>query len=58
MPVITPNSLAIVTPLGRNGRAFEVKPHYLGHLPEFYGKITEEPYLHIDAFKSMCGFVG
>ena len=57
-PVIMPNSSAVVTPVVRNGRAFEVKPHYLGHLPELYGKRIEEPYLHIAAFESICSTVG
>ncbi|KAJ0456880.1 hypothetical protein HanIR_Chr15g0767491 [Helianthus annuus] len=37
-PVVVPNSSAIVTPIGNNNRPFEVRPQYLGHLPEFYGK--------------------
>jgi hypothetical protein len=57
-PVIVPNSSAVVTPVSRNGRAFEVRPQDLGHLPEFYGKRSEEPYLHISAFESVCNMIG
>ncbi|XP_035838066.1 uncharacterized protein LOC118485744 [Helianthus annuus] len=57
-PVVVPNSSAIVTPVGNNNRPFEVRPQYLGHLPEFYGKRTEEPYLHIASFDSICQTIG
>ncbi|XP_022041384.1 uncharacterized protein LOC110943962 [Helianthus annuus] len=53
-PVVVPNSSAIVTPVGNNNRPFEVRPRYLGHLSEFYGKRTKEPYLHITSFDSIC----
>ncbi|XP_022007539.1 uncharacterized protein LOC110906771 [Helianthus annuus] len=57
-PVVVPNSSAIVTPVGNNNRPFEMRPQYLGHLPEFYGKRTEEPYLHIASFDSICHTIG
>ncbi|KAJ0476455.1 putative transcription factor interactor and regulator CCHC(Zn) family [Helianthus annuus] len=57
-PVVVPNSSAIVTPVGNNNRPFEVRPQYLGHLPEFYGKRTKEPYLHIASFDSICQTIG
>ena len=56
--MIVTNSSAIVTPVGFNGRKFEVRPQYLGHLPEFFGKRTEEPYLHIASFDSICQTIG
>jgi hypothetical protein len=30
----------------------------LGRLPSFYGKSTEEPYLHLSEFEAICGTIG
>ncbi|KAI3784060.1 hypothetical protein L1987_43152 [Smallanthus sonchifolius] len=50
------NSSPIVPPVVR-GRAFEVRPQYLGFLPHFFGKATGEPYIHLSEFEAICGTI-
>ena len=57
IPVATEHTSHVVPP-HQNGRSFEVRPQYLSHLPTFYGKATEEPYLHIAEFVSICNTIG
>nr|XP_043622480.1 uncharacterized protein LOC122594065 [Erigeron canadensis] len=56
-PAIAVNASPIVPPVLR-GRAFEVRPQCLSILPSFYGKATEEPYLHLSEFEAICGTIG
>ena len=56
-PAIAQSTSPIVTPHQR-GRSFEVRPQYLSHLPAFYGKANEEPYLHLAEFETICGTIG
>ncbi|KAD5961340.1 hypothetical protein E3N88_12813 [Mikania micrantha] len=56
-PHIAVNASPIVRPEVR-GRSFEIRPQFLNVLPTFYGKATEEPYVHLSEFVSVCGTIG
>ncbi|XP_076950250.1 uncharacterized protein LOC143623168 [Bidens hawaiensis] len=56
VPQVATNPLPIIIPV-RNGRTFSVRQNSMTWLPTFHGKATEEPYLHLSDFNSVCALI-
>ncbi|XP_024178805.1 uncharacterized protein LOC112184801 [Rosa chinensis] len=51
---LTTSSCIVVAPI-HAGVRFEIRPATIQSLPNFYGKTNEDPYLHVEEFKDICG---
>ena len=51
---LTTSSCIVVAPIP-DGVRFEIRPATIQSLPNFYGKTNEDPYLHVEEFKDICG---
>jgi hypothetical protein len=49
---VSPSCIRLPAPNGVGN--FEIKPGTISMLPSFYGRITEDPYKHLDEFMEIC----